>query len=440
MPEINADKFEYTFKAMGYYRVFFSSIIQFNSIVVRVVVGILIPDLALAVATITALEFSLNAALEVPLGRFADRFGRIPSAITGLFMIILGLLCMFAAALVESTALSTSLIYIDGMLLGFGKPLYSGSVEAFYQSNLERYSSDLKEHTHQLEQSFILSGQFGKVIPTVAVIAAFGLIYWLHQYQLSLYAISFGALLYLFNVCQLIRDSRYLGDLSIECHGSSRESFRFKQLLQLIINSPTAKLSIALKFIAWVFLSLVLGYCLIAIGRQYLPSDESNRYFWFLVSFMLGFMTLGWYLRASWLVSFAKNRSNRFLVLFGLGLHALINILACLLLPVLPPVALVIFLFLYMSIFQVADGALQNLSINLMLKSVPEARFSEALSIQNIPAYLFMGVYSSYFAFYSDGAPRLQTIFSTCLVVALLGLVVFSRQWMCIVGPIRQQP
>lgn len=151
-------------------------------------------------------------------------------------------------------------------------------------------------------------------------------------------------------------------------------------------------------------------------------------------------MTLGWYLRATWLVNFAKNRSNRFLVLFGLGLHALINILACLLLPVLPPVALVIFLFLYMSIFQVADGALQNLSINLMLKSVPEARFSEALSIQNIPAYLFMGVYSSYFAFYSDGAPRLQTIFSTCLVVALLGLVVFSRQWMCIVGPIRQQP
>ena len=151
-------------KRLGYFKACHSSAVQFNSIVFRVVVGFLADVPVEIIALVTSIEFFLNFILEIPAGFIADRYGRVKLAILGLLSGIVGLFSSYIALTNLLGSYSYTLFILQGVFIGFTRPLVSGSIEAFYQDSIKKLTSqeDIEKNVEQ--KSFTLSDAYGRYL------------------------------------------------------------------------------------------------------------------------------------------------------------------------------------------------------------------------------------------------------------------------------------
>ena len=247
-------------KKMGIYRALNSSAIQFNSAVFRCVVGVLANVPPSTVAIITTIEFCLNFILEIPTGRIADRYGRVPCAIIGHIAVILGLSCGYTALILGGRGSIPELLFIlHGVLIGITTPLVSGSLGAFYQDAVTR-EEELGLH-EDAQYSFTLSGAFGKYFTTIAIIVAFIFVYILHQFEMSHHAFIPGIILWGGALYRLALDYRGLGDRYSLPSSMSHivKLFKNRRVLTAMLHHASA----------YLFVAIIAGYLIISIGREF---------------------------------------------------------------------------------------------------------------------------------------------------------------------------
>jgi MFS family permease len=405
---------------LGVFNATAQSAIQFTSILFRVVVGVLATSLRDAVALATAVEFAMSAVLEVPGGIVADRLGRAVSALAGIACFAASALCLFFAVVWQDQPLvGYGLVLADGILCGFGKPLLSGSAEAFYQNALHRWEEANPDVPSQAEHSLTLSLRYGKYFTSVAALAAFAIAAALAPSGRAHYGFWGGFALYgaLFSI--LWRDRLRWPETP-----SKREAVAgVREWARRFATSPALRTSATLAFLFYVCASAVLGYFVVAVGRQ--SGLRQGEIPWVpMASFLLGHLTLGWVSKSTvlpWLL--ARMSKQRYLLLHfaALGTVSAAGALA----DGLPgPVVL----FFYGALFQVTTSGFHLVAVNQLLAHVPRAEFATALSVQAVPGYLWTAAYSVILALWCDGAPSVRGIFATVAAACLTGVLVALGQ------------
>lgn len=142
-------------KSLGTTRALITCAVQFNSLFLRTMAGLgkWLPIESISI--ITSVEFFLNFLFELPFGIYADRKGRLRFVIGGLSVIILSVVLTGLATLLNGNS-PLPLLYFVGALIGIGKPMYSGALEAYYQNFVRKF------HNQDHKDSFLLSNLYGK--------------------------------------------------------------------------------------------------------------------------------------------------------------------------------------------------------------------------------------------------------------------------------------
>ncbi len=410
-------------KRMGIFRALNQGVVQFNSVIFRIVAGVLGVLPLETVALVTTLEKLLNAFLEVPTGFLADKYGRVRTASWGLSLIILGLVSLYFAILMRHTPLlSNILVVFDGICLGLAIPLTSGSIEAFYQEALKRCPNGSKFSS----TSQTVSARYGKWIPLSAVVLAILLLYFMSLFDLAHHLILVGAFFWLLVLIRLNLDARVLGDYSSNQLNTAVRKFEsFSQLLRKMALVPELRRSILMTCLYRIFSIMTLGYLIISIGREY-QSSSSEEYYFLMMSFIVGCFGPGWYLVGTYLPRWIESKTDKEYVLrLFLGSFVL-NIICIVIYRSLNTWMLGIFLFLYGTFFMVKVIGLQSLSKNLLLTSVAEENYAKYLSVLSIFGLGASGVYSLYITLFRRGAPSILEICITSLVVITIGVLVLN--------------
>ncbi len=400
---------------LGVFRALYASAVQFNSVLFRVIVGVLALSFGVpadTVALVTVIEFSLNGLLEVPCGYFADRVGRIPSIILSLLLIMLGLSCVYTALLL-SDGMARVLFIIHGVLIGIAKPLSSGSIEAFYQDALKgRCQND--DHEKIAATSLTTSQNYGKYFTTIAVVAAFALAWVFGKFQWLPHTFLIGILLYAACIVTLWRDFLQLGDGERALHVSP-----FKDIFKATFLAPRAKLATIYNLSFWMMTVIMAGYLPLSLGRE--QSGAAPYLQWaFMAAFMLGYSAFGWVVKGHLLPFLIERVSPKqyLLIFYGLTLVMSLGFLG-----IYPGASIpiqIVYTFLFGTFFHTATSAVQNVSMNQLMGEIKKQDYATALSFQNIPGFLWVGCYSVYISVSRNGAPSVQEAF---ISVALLCLI-----------------
>lgn len=402
-------------KSLGIYKALHASAVQFNSIVFRVVVGFLADVPVEIIALIPAIEFTLNFLLEVPAGYLADKYGRIPFAIIGHVTVILGLSCGYIALLeLTNPDVTHALFVFHGVLIGFTRPLTSGSVEAFYQDALERIPQE-NGSKNVIDKSFTLSKKYGKHLTTIAVVMAFLAIYLFHETVGAHHAFVLGIGLWILTLIKLICDYKNFGDVQDQQSDTVSIFDAFRA-------SHRALISVFYSLSSFMLMGIVMGYFIVALGRD-IVDQNSFAYWSMIVSFMIASQGLGWiaksYILPYLIQSFNEKKylSIFYFVLFALGfvLQTAFDSLNT---------GLSIFLiFVFGMVFFTALSAIQSVSQNMLLSEVERKDYAMALSIQNMPGLLFIGLYSFCLVIYKNGCPEVGEIFVSVSAISLVFLL-----------------
>ena len=407
-----------TLRSFGIYRVFFSSVIQYNSICFRVIGGLMYPNLLKSVAFVTALEFFLNSLLELPFGKLSDKYGRARLAILGVFLVALGSLCLYFAFLNhEHTQLAYYFLTLNALFIGVGKPLYSGSVESFYQSVLNCYKSSTEDEKI-ISNSLSASSHYGRFVPIVFVLLAFTSLIWFE---------NLGVL----SLCFFVSFTFFIS-MSIKLWIDYRKASKIKGFVDAseslitdfeprITDKKLFLYSSVVNLITMLIAMLNLGYYILSLGRN-ISLDSIEQYFSFAV-YMIGIMGLGWVLSASLLPKLAtkllKPVQNQ--VFFGL---LLCTNLAYYFLKIPKEIELLlIYLIGYGAIFQLSFSGLMNSARNISLDVSKKEHFAANLSLQNIPSFITVALASSIIAFNFNGALSLEYNYLVISTLAAIGLI-----------------
>ena len=404
---------------LGTYRALNAATVQFNSVVFRVVVGFLAGIPAHIVATIPAIEFVINFLLEIPTGRLADRFGRIPLAIIGHIAVILGLSCGYVALNIHSVnpELAYTLFILHGVFIGFNKPLTSGSVEAFYQDALHR-CEDRNEDL--LYKSMTISKKYGKYLTTVAIVLSFASIFVMKESIGAHHAFVIGIILWALTLLKLYQDYSHLGDVT-------NEPTKINSILKMIVTSRRSWISIFYSTSAFTLIGLVMGYFIVAIGRE-----ETGHLRWTLIiAFMLSSQGLGWIVKSHILPNLINKISEKnYLSIFYLSL-SLLGILLYYFFRNLNPFLLIVFISILGITFMTAVSAISSVAHNIIMSEVKKDDFAFAISVQSMPGYLVISLMSYIFSIYFDGTPSTEGIVLTMSVLSggfFLGHIFIYRE------------
>lgn len=407
-----------TLRSFGIYRVFFSSIIQYNSICFRVVGGLMYPNLLKSVAFVTALEFFLNSLLEVPFGKLSDRYGRAKLAILGIFLVALGSLCLYFAFLNhENTELSYNFLTLNALLIGIGKPLYSGSVESFYQSVLNCYKKSVEDEKI-ISNSLSASAHYGRFVPIIFVLLAFTFLIWFEK---------LGVL----SLCFFISFTLFIG-MTIKLWLDYKKAYNIKGFVDAseqlvaefeprITDKKLFLYSSVVNLLAMLIAMLNLGYYILSLGRS-INSGSMEQYFSFAI-YMIGIMGLGWVLSASLLPRLAKRllKPTQNQLFFGL---LLCTNLAYFFLEIPKKIELLsIYLIGYGAVFQIGFSGLMNSARNLSLEVSKKEHFAANLSLQNIPSFISVALASTVIALNYNGALSLDQNYFVISTLAGIGLI-----------------
>ena len=403
-------------KHLGLFNAFFNSGVLFNSIVFRIVVGVLGVIPPESVAIVTMLEYTLNCVLEVPLGYFADRYGRVKSAIAGLLLIMLGLTSIYLALIIPHKSVKIALIFLDGILLGVGKPLMSGSVEAFYQDTILRLAKGSPELELAASRSFTRSQTFGKHFPLVATVVALPTLYTLNQSFGAEHAFLIGIAIYAFVIVRLSLDYRLFGEPHIP------PAFRdTRSMVSVLIDNTRAREATLIRSVFQLINTVISGYLVISILRHAELQDPA--YFWpLLLAFSLA-TALSASLRG-YLLSGLLERlgESRFLTTF-FAVHILTALILFGRFQSGTLLTFTIGVFFYILFFYVSQGALRAVSTNMISSTVDPQHQATAISLANMPGFLLVGIYGLYLTLLRSGAPTIPEAFVTVIVFGAIGVV-----------------
>ncbi len=402
---------------LGVFRALYASAVFFNSVLFRLIVGVLAISSGVpvdTVALVTLIEFSLNGILEVPFGILSDRIGRVPSIALCLGMIMAGLICVYIALLIHND-FSRILFIIHGVLIGFAKPFSSGSIEAFYQDALHRRCQTGDEQKLLLT-SLTTSQNHGKYYTTAAVMGAFVLAAIFNKLQMLPQTFLFGIALYAACFVTLLRDYRQIGDIEKTLHPSSP-----LEIIKAMMTNRTSVISSIYNLSYWMISVVIAGYLIISLGREY---EGTNLLRWaFMVSFMLG-SAFGGAVKGH-VLPLLIHKLSRGQYLFTFYALTLVSSLAFLLLYQHSSAAVqLIYIFFYGTIFNTATSAVQNFSMNQLMSLVKKQDYAAALSFQNIPGYLWVGGYSAYLTVFRNGTPSVREAFVTVSMFSIICLII----------------
>jgi MFS family permease len=413
---------EATIRRLGIYRVLYASNVQYNSILFRIIVGVTGGLPVKAVALVSFLEFFLLTVLELPTGRLADRFGRVPLSVAGFILTAGSLVSLFfALQFSHDTALATGLLVIDGILLGIGRPLFSGAVEAFYQDAIARKVKEEGAAASLELNSFTLSNRHGRYISTAAVFAAFLSLALLNRTGVEHYLFLIGAAVYLGIAAMLIRDLKLLGDFP-EVTPSQSVATLAKQVFTLrrslfasVVNLTSSMYGIA-----------VMGYLIVSMGRG-IPAGETYFFYLCLASFMFGYVSFGWILKAHVLPNLIERLTEK---------SYLSLLYSVLLVPSaalwfywgnIPYVGYPVILAVYGILIQVVMSGTKDISTNMVLEPFSRNNYATVASLSNLPSFAWVWIYDLYLlGFTATGVPSMEEIFLTVSAVSLLGLAAVS--------------
>ncbi|MGE4107360.1 MAG: MFS transporter [Bacteriovoracia bacterium] len=400
---------------LGVFRALYAAAVQFNSVLFRVIVGVLALSFGVpadTVALVTLIEFTLNGLLEVPCGYISDRIGRIPSIILSLLLVMSGLACVYVA-LVFDGAMARILFIAHGILIGIAKPLSSGSIEAFYQDAIKvRCLND--DHEKVAATSLTTSQNYGKYFTTIAVIAAFALAWVFEQKQWLPHTFLIGIALYASCIVTLWRDYLQLGDRDKQLHVSP-----LKDIFKVTFLAPRAKIATIYNLSFWMMTVIIAGYLPLSLGREHNQSAELIQWS-FMAAFMLGYSAFGWILKGHLLPVLIRCVTPRqyLLIFYGLTLVMSLGYLA--LYGNTPVFVQITYIFVFGALFHTATSAIQNMSMNQLMGEVKRQDYATALSFQNIPGYLWVGLYSLYISTLRNGAPSIKEAFVSVVILSLL--------------------
>ncbi len=409
-------------RRLGLFNAFYESAVTFNSIGFRVVVGVmgLIP--AEAVAIVTTLEFILNGLLEVPMGYVGDRFGRVGSTIVGIFLIMLALACIYAALLTDNPQVKVLLIYLDGVLLGFAKPLISGSMHAYYEDAIRHYAGSDPTLNEQIVNSFTKSSQFGRFVPLIATVAAVLALYSLASWWSVEHIFIIGIGIYVYVAYRVLVDARFFGyRQEVPQKGAMRT------LLPIFLHSRAARFAVFLRVAFYMLGVVIAGYMIVSLLRLV---NQSSPYFWpMLISFAIAY-ALAPVLRGYLLTPLHRRLGQQRYVRSLLWVQALAAFSMVGVVATQSLLALTIAVFFYTLCFFVTYGALGLISIDILNPVVDSTYRATALSVLNIPAFIGVGLYSSYLVQWRGGAPEVAEMYATAAGIALLSYIllrIFQR-------------
>lgn len=404
----------YAIERFGLYRVAFAGTLHFNSIIYRVVLGILFPEYAQVVALFTVVEFSLNAVFELPFGILADKYGRVKFAAIGLLMILISIVFTFLTVTSADMGIAKFYTVCAATLVGLGKPFFSGSVEAFYQDAIEARKVDDADHA-RAKSSFVLSSGFGKALPALYILGSFAIVAALYALNAAKMTFLFGASLYLLVIMRLLKDGKTLKDSSLH-----HRDFPSIAAIARILKTPEVIWASALKALSWLIIIYIMGHGIIVIANEKpFASDLQKIIVYFF--FMLSFMGLGWFIRGS-VNPYLFNRFNhQKVVLSSYLLWAAFNLAMFHLLPNASFIGTCILISIYMTVFQICYSMWQDWSANLVLKSVPREQYATALSLQNIPGFIMVSGMNLYFSTITTGFPSIAEMYQSLTLLSLIG-------------------
>ena len=401
---------------LGWYQATYAAGSQYTGLVLRMVIGVLSGVSATALSINFMLEFGINFILEVPAGWFADRTSRVRCALFGLFgLIICPIIYFFAVLLAQYYPnLSTALIILDGVLVGVSGPLISGSVEGFYQALIDHHAHGDRNSISQAKRSFILSAQFGKWIPTLALISAFSISIFFSKY--SHFSLLIGSGFYLAAWLRILLDSRRFGEIKHEKKSSSIFIWKIKNLFT---SNGGLRGSAVVKLVYYIRATPIYGYGMISIGRKY----NGTPSMWpMMFAFGVGSLSIGWYLRGSLIPRLLKSYSIEAILIFFLSAFTVLSFTYYLSSAGFGLLTNALWLLLYLSIFQIVAGTLNAHATNLAMRSVEASEYSLALSMLNRPGYLYVSIFSWYFTHTGQGAPDFIQMFSICGIGGAVGV------------------
>ena len=418
----NKDQVALAIKHLGLYKAFMSAGTAFNSLAFRVVVGVLGNLPMEAVAIVHGIEFTLNALLEVPFGYLGDRFGRIKASVVGLVAVMINLVCIYLALIVDDSTSKIALLVIAGFLLGIGKPFISGSIEAFYQDVVEKYSKNSYELGKLAERSFSNSLAFGKWIPIFGVIASFATLYLLHTLGVIEQVFLIGTSIYAYVIYRVIADVKRFNTPQLP-----QILVGTKKVLSKFFKSRDVITAILLETLGYVSLACVAGFLLISSLRNF---DSSNLSFWVtLASGALGIATgtlISGYLSMQLL---KRTNENLYLKICLFGQFVIASAMYTLVSNTTNLVYLQISLFLYFAGFYFFYNSKCAVLTNTVLGNIDEKFKATAISLLSVPGFLAVGIYSAYLAYFRNGIPSLRELFITVSLVSGLSflITIFSR-------------
>ncbi|HMQ11121.1 MAG TPA: hypothetical protein PKC21_08920 [Oligoflexia bacterium] len=410
---------KYILRRLGYFNAWFGAIVQFNSICFRLIAGILGLLPLESVAIISFFEYTLNCLLEVPLGYFADKFGRVLSVVSGLVLVIVALCCCFIAIeLGGHSKLALLFVYLDGILLGVAKPLISGSVQGFYQEFLKKNNEDQNEE----HNSFTFSMKYGKYISSLVIILAIILLVLLSKTKYVHYLLIFGGLLYFINIKMILKDyvvfkKLYSEDI-IELNYKISSFFQIKNVNEALFTN----------IVLWMIGAPIMSYLIISLGRTY--DGINSKYTWYTIaSFMLGMQTLGSILNGTLLQVLKNKLDDKYYIILLILIPGILVIFPLLFVSFNSIFAFVIWLYFFGAFYFMAIRGIGAYSSNKILEGVDSKHYSKVLSMLSMVGFIFHGCYDLYIAKYSNGAPFLLSSFKMVLVISVVSALLYLIFW-----------
>ncbi|MCB1197436.1 MAG: MFS transporter [Deltaproteobacteria bacterium] len=369
-------------------------------------------------------EFSTSLLLEVPLGIVSDKYGRLRCAIIGYILMLVSMLhifflCEFFKSNSYDNHLTVYFLFyiVIGILLGSGSALISGSVEAYYQQKLD----DIKtaDNEYLVDNSFVVSTQFGRFLPLLSLALAFVLGFLLYRNQTTHYIFLLAATGFGLNAVLIYRDQVVFGDSHSKKH-EKNTPFVF----QLLKNKTFCYASFQV-LISYILL-IISSYLLIALGQYYTFLNRKTLY-GVLFIYTFGQVALVWLVQST-IFSNADYLTRHSFVMFKVLFYFLLLLLSSLFIIFLKGsktnvAFLICIVGLLGTMGSMCVHAIQFKCKNIVTYMSKEKNYAASLSILNMPGMIAISIFFIVQGIYFEGCLPLPNFLYLNIVFCVVGIL-----------------
>lgn len=217
----------------------------------------------------------------------------------------------------------------------------------------------------------------------------------------------------------LSKDYRQLGDKE-----PYREVSAVGQIIKTFFLKRDAVLATLYNLSFWMMTVVMAGYLVISLGREFSDPDSSTLQWSFMIAFLFGYSGVGWAIKGHLLPRLIERLNRRSYVLLFFGLNLIFSLAYPFFNEMMSLSIKIGFIFVYGAFFHVSTSAIQNISMNHLMNVFKQQDYATALSLQNIPGFLWVGLYSLYLAVFREGAPSVIEAFYTVALISVVYLLV----------------